>query len=591
MSKFDFKLHKTSVALRQMLRRGALASGVFGLISLSTPALAGTIGYVVLDKPGNTSPAAAIIAAGHTPQALGTLTGANLAGVDVLWVLNPSNDGYAADYTSNLAAISSFVAGGGRLLFHDRTVAGAESVIPGAASVTFVRDPGEDIQTTTAAPGLLSAPGGTISDSNLDGGGYSNHGYALVATLPNGSVVTLTQGNPDHAVDFHYVQDGGAVYYSTIPLDYSLDNAHPSFSQIYAVNLAAYIFNLAGGAQAVSTPMQHAQLPMYWDAGRRIGNMRARLGNIRGAGRDRMIAQREPVLLAAAGPVTLGERADQNSGKGFFVEFANAESHQGTQRNLAGYDARTTSATVGYETALSRDFAVGVALGHDDTKTDSSRVRGKSNAELFSASIFGRKYLSDLAAANAKDIYVDGVIGVRGGDVNLSRSTAVRGSTDALQGYFSATLGADFVVNETFTVTPYVGTEYVHTKISGFKEKGAGALSYSNQKTAQWDALLGVRAARSFTLGSVTVLGSASVELHHAFEQRNADISAGLAGIAGTTSRIATHELPKSYATANVGMEFSTRRNIAGYVHFSGFSSDSGSANGYSVGGGVRVSF
>lgn len=586
------KLDRNCAALRAAIR-GTLTLAVSGLVSLSPSALAGTIGYVVLGAPGNVTPESAIISAGHSPQALGTLAGANLAGINALWILNPSNGAYDADYTNNQAAINNFVAGGGRLLVHDRFVAGAAAVIPGAAGVTFVRDfdDGAEIQTTAAAPKLLNGPGGVITDANLDGGNYSNHGYALAATLPNGSVITLTQSDPTHAVDFHYSLNGGAVYYSTIPLDYYLNgNAPLAFSQVYAVNLAAYIFNLTGGAQAVPTPVQHVQLPIYWDANKRIGNMRSRLDNIRGAGRDRVVAQQVPLKLASAGPVTLGS-PEQPSKNGIFVEVAGSESYQASHRNLAGYHSDTVSATVGYETALSQDLSVGISLGYDDTKTNTSRVRGNSNAELFSVSFFGRKYLSDLNTASTKDIYVDGVLGIRGGDVDISRSAGIRGSTDALQGYLSATLGADFVVDRALTVTPYVGTQYVHTTLSSFKEKGAGALTYGSQETTQWEALLGVRATRAFAFGNVDMVGSASVELHHALDQRNPGISTGLAGIAGTTSRIATHDLPKTYASARLGVEFSTRKNVAGYVDVSGFSSDSGSANGYSVGAGIRFSF
>lgn len=594
MSALNFKTQKIAAALRKVFKQGTLAVAVCGIASLSSAALAGTIGYVVLDSPGSTSPESAILAAGHTPVSLGTLTGADLSGINVLWVLNPSNSNYSDDYVSNLTAINSFITSGGRLLFHDRYVTEAASVIPGAGAVTFVRDFSDDanIQTTTSAPELLNGPGGVITDDTLDGGTSSSHGYALLATLPNGSVATLTQGDPNHVVDFHYDLAGGAVYYSTIPLDFYIGGTPPlGFSQIYAVNLAAYIFNLTGGAKAVPTPVQHVQLPMYWDASKRIGNIRARLDNIPGAGRDRQLAQHGPMLLAAAGPVTLGDRSEQSTGKGFFFEVANSESNQGSRGNLAGYGSNTVSATLGYEAALSQDLSLGVALGYDDTKTNTSRARGKSDAELYSVSVFGRKYLSDLTLASTKDIYLDGVFGIRGGDVNFSRGSAISGDTNAFQGYVSATLGADFVLNDSLTVTPYVGTQYVHTKLSSFKEKGVGALSYSSQKTSQWEALLGVRATRSFELGDVKMLGSASVELHHALDQHNPKVNAGLAGFAGTTSRISTHDLPKSYATANMGLEFSTRKNVAGYVHLSGFSNDSGSANGYSVGAGVRVSF
>ena len=82
----------------------------------------------------------AIATSGNTAQQLNGLSAADLAGINVLWILNPDNGAYASDLTGNLADVSAFVSGGGVLSFHDRFVTDAALVIPGAGSVTFVRD-------------------------------------------------------------------------------------------------------------------------------------------------------------------------------------------------------------------------------------------------------------------------------------------------------------------------------------------------------------------------------------------------------------------------------------------------------------------
>ncbi len=572
------------------LRRISLALACSGLVSYGSPALAGTIGYVVLGSPGSTSPETAITAAGHTPLSLGTLAGANLANVDVLWILNPSNSGYAADLTSSQAAVNAFVANGGTLLFHDRRVTEASTVIPGASAITFVRDFTDDaeIQTTSAAPDLLDGPGGVITDDTLDGGNSSSHGYALVATLPDGTVVTLTRTDPNHAVDVHYAVDGGHVYYSTIPLDFYLGGAS-DFAQIYAVNLAAYIFNLTGGAGAVPTPVQHVQQPVFWNAAGRMGDIRHRLANMPGSGRDRVLAAYGPIKLAAAGPVSLG--ANSPSAGDLFVEVSGSDNFRDAHGTLNGFKSSTESITVGYQKALRRDLSVGFAFGYDDTRSDTSGAVGKSSSELYGLSAFGRKYLSDLNAAKATDWYVDGVFGVRSGEIDISRGSGISGDTDALQGLLSVSLGAEYVVNDTLTLSPYAGTQYVHTTISGFTESGAGALEYGSQETSQWEAFLGGRLAKSFQAGPLDLTASAALEVHQALDQRNPDLNAGLAGIGGTTSRIAMHDLPETYASAKLGLQFSTGRKVAGYLDLSGYSSENGSADGYSVAAGVRVSF
>src|SRR5262245_59541377 len=115
---------------------------------------AGTIGFFVL--PTNAAAAAAapgaITASGNTPVALAGLSAANLAGIDVLWILNPDNFGYDTSYTSNLGDISAFVSAGGILSFHDRAINATTTagVLPGGGGITFVRNPLSTIDIQTA---------------------------------------------------------------------------------------------------------------------------------------------------------------------------------------------------------------------------------------------------------------------------------------------------------------------------------------------------------------------------------------------------------------------------------------------------------
>src|SRR5262245_3007303 len=104
------------------------------------------IGYYLSGTTG--SPAAAITAAGHTAQALAGLGGANLSGIDVLWILNGINGSPDAQILGNTAAISTFVSGGGVLSFHDRNVTqgvDADTYLPGAGGVAFTTDFGTDL--------------------------------------------------------------------------------------------------------------------------------------------------------------------------------------------------------------------------------------------------------------------------------------------------------------------------------------------------------------------------------------------------------------------------------------------------------------
>ena len=237
-------------------------------LGASLPSQAAVFGYYLSNTSG--SPAAAIVASGHTAMQLTNLTAADLIGIDVLWILNGSNGAPDANVTGNAAVVSSFVAGGGVLSFHDRNVnAGlsASTYIPGAGGVTFVRNLGSNLD-VQAINTVTNGPAGVIGNTTLDGGNQSSHGYALFSTLPAGAVEVLSEGaDATKAVDFYYSFGLGDVYYSGIPLDFYLlpaGNNPPAnaMRNVYAVNEAAFQAQLFAGNGAVPEPSSLALLAL-----------------------------------------------------------------------------------------------------------------------------------------------------------------------------------------------------------------------------------------------------------------------------------------------------------------------------------------
>jgi hypothetical protein len=180
--------------------------------------------------------------------ALANLTAGDLAGVQVLWILNANNGSPDATIMGNLAAISAFVQAGGVLSFHDRNViqgVSAATYLPGAGGVSFTSEFGTDI-TVLANNGVTNGPAGLIGDTTLDGGNFSYHGFATQASLPGGAVAVLSTGDRTHIVDFYYQFGLGWVYYSTIPLDFYFAGANPAaFRTIYGPNEAGFQASLA----------------------------------------------------------------------------------------------------------------------------------------------------------------------------------------------------------------------------------------------------------------------------------------------------------------------------------------------------------
>lgn len=224
-------------------RFSTIARATLSALALFTPALghAANVGYFEMCGGSQPAHAAAITTAGHTPVLVATPDAASLVGLAALSVTNCDNSGYSATYTSNLAAITNAVNGGMRLVLHDRYVSGAASVLPGGAGLSIVRDFSDDrnIEIPAGSP-ILSGPGGTLTNTSLDNGNSSSHGYVTTASLPAGAQTIATQGDPTRAVTVAYIYGAGSVTYSTIPLDYYFNGSSPAaFKDIYAPNILA----------------------------------------------------------------------------------------------------------------------------------------------------------------------------------------------------------------------------------------------------------------------------------------------------------------------------------------------------------------
>jgi Ca2+-binding RTX toxin-like protein len=199
---------------------------------------------------GSTNQPGPILDAGHTPQYLDDLSSADLEGLDVLFVQNPSNMGYNSEFLSRLGDVEQAVSNGLVFILHDRWVDTAENVLPGGENFDLIRNfaDRENINVLDSSTILTDGPGGIIDDTTLDNGDFSSHGYGVAGSL-TGARLLLSTGDPDHVVTFSYAHGSGHVIYSSIPLDFHLGNAkQPNFGNIYAPNVVAY------GVSLLNTP-------------------------------------------------------------------------------------------------------------------------------------------------------------------------------------------------------------------------------------------------------------------------------------------------------------------------------------------------
>jgi|GEM_PF-2033532 len=208
------------------------------------------VGYFTDHDTTTTVPAAGITLNGYVAQQISDIAAFNFNTVQVLVINEEDNASYSAALTSQASAIATWVQNGGLLLFHDRFVDGSpplpSALLPGASGITFVRNLAADIDLANTPNFISNGSFGTLTNTSLDGGNSSDHGYAVVSTLPTGSVVYLTAGSDaTKAVGFAYKFGSGGVYYSTIPLDFYLGGNTPAtFADIYYPNLLSGVTQL-----------------------------------------------------------------------------------------------------------------------------------------------------------------------------------------------------------------------------------------------------------------------------------------------------------------------------------------------------------
>lgn len=242
--------------MMSILKKASMALAGMGLVALMAagPSNAQTVCYFTDNNNGVTNPEGPITANGYSPVHILDITTFNFAPCNIVMINNSSNGGVSAGYLGRLGDLTTYVRGGGSLVFHDRTVTNANTYTPGAAGITFVRDFtfDADLNIVTGGTAVTNGPFGTITNTNLDGGTSSSHGYALAGTLPGGAVNILSNGtDATHSAAFVYPLGAGFVYYSTIPLDFYLNGSGPNpprdnFNLIYAPNVLFYEHGLQG---------------------------------------------------------------------------------------------------------------------------------------------------------------------------------------------------------------------------------------------------------------------------------------------------------------------------------------------------------
>lgn len=219
--------------------------GGLGMMATST-AHAGQIGTYGSCFGGKKT--TAITAAGHTEKPLADLSAASIAGLAGLVLENCNGGNLAGLINADIKAANS---NGMLLVIDDWNPNGSTSAaLPGTPALTWAHDSGSAIDLVPGMP-YITGPGGTLTDTSLDGGSSSNHGYTTSA-MPAGVQALLTTEDHSQTVAIAYQSGSGTVVYSAMPLDAYLPNGSISGNPI-APGAQTYMTNILAGASSTAT--------------------------------------------------------------------------------------------------------------------------------------------------------------------------------------------------------------------------------------------------------------------------------------------------------------------------------------------------
>ena len=241
-------------------RYSVFITNIYGSSLSSNATLAVLDGTAVVEYFTDNNPSATgmdppILRAGFFPLRIGDISTQNFSGLRILCLNEYNNLGLSGALLARLPDIQSWVTNGGRLIIHDRS-AGNVSPNPFLLGVTgsvTVRLTTSDLDVIPPPTNLVVAgPFGMITNTTLDGGASSAHGYVLRTNLPPASLPILSVGGFSNEVaTFSYPLGLGTVYYSAIPLDCYLTNAGcganviaAALQNIYAPNVLTYAASL-----------------------------------------------------------------------------------------------------------------------------------------------------------------------------------------------------------------------------------------------------------------------------------------------------------------------------------------------------------
>ena len=260
-------------------------------------------------------------------------------------------------------------------------------------------------------------------------------------------------------------------------------------------------------------------------------------------------------------------------------------------------DTKVFGGQVGVDKQFGENLILGTALSYSKADVKFDRYGGKSNANNFGVSLYGR-----LGNKN-KPLYLQGRLGAGfvdsdvERDIILSSNDYSRAKINHNDKIYSGYLETGYDIknkNEDFVLTPFAGLTHDTLQRGSFSEKESQfGLTATRKNYSQTAALVGLRVGKSvnWSSGSKTTF-QGYVTHQKAFKDEDLSFDARYTGLPGAKFKVKGIGLSKNKTWIGAGALTEVNKNFGWYVNYDG-SVDSkkgkGNSNVYTTG--VRINF
>jgi len=247
-------------------------------------------------------------------------------------------------------------------------------------------------------------------------------------------------------------------------------------------------------------------------------------------------------------------------------------------------DTKVYGGQVGIDKQFGENLILGTALSYSKADVKFDRYGGKSDANNFGISLYGRLGNKDIP------VYLQGRLGIGFVDsdvernIILSNNDYTRAKINHNDKVYSGYLETGYDVknaNGDFVVTPFVGLTHDTVQRGSFsEEKSQFGLTADKKNYNQTAALVGLRVGKAvnWKSGSKTTF-QGYVTHQRAFNKQDLSFDARYTGLPGATFKVKGIGLAKNKTWAGVGALTEVNKDFGWYVNYDG-SVDGGKGKG-----------